>query len=82
MPQQRSCASSVDRNAVVLENRDQILIELRLVAIAVAGGEQRHLAGGLGSRAAVGCGSRVGAGRAWLLPTVPRRRSRLRAVRE
>ena len=50
MPQHFSCAVSVDRDAVVLEHRDQVSVDVRFVAIAVAGREQRDLAAGLVGR--------------------------------
>src|SRR6185437_15712412 len=46
-----------DGNAVVLEDRHEILIEQRLVAIAVAGGKEGDSAGGLLGRAHGGAGA-------------------------
>ena len=47
MPQHFSLPTTFTGNAVVLEHRGQVFGQVRLVAIAVAGDEQRHLAAGL-----------------------------------
>ena len=44
MPQHFSLPDHLHRDAVVLEHRGQVFGQVRLVAIAVTGDEQRHLA--------------------------------------